>query len=255
MELLHPCPCCGYNTLNAPSPGSWLVCQVCYWEDDLAQFEDPRLVSRANSHSLRVAQYNFATIGASDKQYLNRVRKVVEADVRNPEWTPVYEIVSREDELIIDLADAAFADVSRPEHFTNYTHCQECFEHDETMRNAKRGELVINENWSPICFLSSQGFQYFMPDFVRLALQSSEGNFLSTFTTFHLRSTNRKNELPECRPRQTTLFTHEQTEVTLRFLEYVEQTRWIELEYDMEKLEQVIRDWRKSLASAGDSPA
>lgn len=32
----YPCPCCGYLVFNE-EPGSYDICQVCGWEDDLAQ--------------------------------------------------------------------------------------------------------------------------------------------------------------------------------------------------------------------------
>lgn len=29
----YPCACCGYATMTEPTPGSFLVCPVCGWED------------------------------------------------------------------------------------------------------------------------------------------------------------------------------------------------------------------------------
>jgi hypothetical protein len=39
--IKHPCPCCGYQTLREPPPGTFETCPVCRWEDDNIQFEDP----------------------------------------------------------------------------------------------------------------------------------------------------------------------------------------------------------------------
>jgi anaerobic ribonucleoside-triphosphate reductase len=30
-----PCPCCGYQVFTGP-PGSYEICPVCGWEDDLS---------------------------------------------------------------------------------------------------------------------------------------------------------------------------------------------------------------------------
>lgn len=38
--------------------------------------------------------------------------------------------------------DAAFADVGKPGHFTDYRHCCECAEHDETLRSHDRDSLA-----------------------------------------------------------------------------------------------------------------
>lgn len=40
------------------------------------------------------------------------------------------------DEILKDLYKA-FEHCNRPDHFTNYKHCPECYDHDETMRSTK----------------------------------------------------------------------------------------------------------------------
>lgn len=59
----------------------------------------------------------------------------------------------------------AFAHEPRPEHFTNYTHCEECAEHDETLR-AHHPDTIAEEHvghagWDPICFITEAGFRYY----------------------------------------------------------------------------------------------
>lgn len=248
MEPLYSCPCCGYLTLIAPSPGSWLVCPICYWEDDLSQYEDPTLIHGANYHSLSVAQYNFTRIGTIDECYKNHVRTPTEKDLKDPNWKPAYKIIERGDRQPIELIEDAFAETLRPQHFTLYWHCYECLEHNETMRAAERGKLKLDPNWNAVNFLTPEGFQYFMPDFVRLALEDEEDGFLRHFVTFCLSSRKSPKKSLEI-DNHLALFNRNQFEVTLKFLEYVKQTRWIELEYDMERLEQVISEWRHWLAS------
>jgi hypothetical protein len=38
--IKHPCPCCGYQTLREPPPGTWQTCPVCQWEDEPGMLAD-----------------------------------------------------------------------------------------------------------------------------------------------------------------------------------------------------------------------
>ena len=63
---LFPCPCCGFLTLEEKPPGTFLICDVCWWEDDHVQFDNPDLSGRANIFSLIEARENYAQLGISD---------------------------------------------------------------------------------------------------------------------------------------------------------------------------------------------
>ncbi|KMK76250.1 CPCC family cysteine-rich protein [Alkalihalobacillus pseudalcaliphilus] len=65
----YTCPCCGYKTLAEAVRDSYDICEVCYWEDDFVQNEDPDYGGGANQVSLRQAQRNFLTFGASELTY------------------------------------------------------------------------------------------------------------------------------------------------------------------------------------------
>ncbi|WP_020560736.1 DUF6714 family protein [Thiofilum flexile] len=82
-----------------------------------------------------------------------------------------------QDDQMLQMIRAAFADCPRPEHFTNYQHCEECYEHDETLRNNNLETLSIeqvgNTGWDPICFISPAGFVYYFPALARIALAES----------------------------------------------------------------------------------
>jgi ribonuclease HII len=60
------CACCGCYTLPEPPPGTFALCEVCWWEDDSVQFADPDYEGGANAPSLNQARENFKTIGVSD---------------------------------------------------------------------------------------------------------------------------------------------------------------------------------------------
>jgi hypothetical protein len=68
----------------------------------------------------------------------------------------------------------AFADVPRPERFTDCRHSSDRDEHEETLRahtpDTISLEQVGNAGWDPICFVTIEGFKYFMPGLARLAL-------------------------------------------------------------------------------------
>lgn len=85
----HPCPCCGYRTLDEKPPGSFALCPVCWWEDDSVQFNDPDYEGGANEPSLRQAQQNFATFGAAEQRFVQRVRKPTADEQRGADWTPL----------------------------------------------------------------------------------------------------------------------------------------------------------------------
>jgi hypothetical protein len=78
------------------------------------------------------------------------------------------------DAEILEQVRAAFARCERPEHFTNYTHCPECAEHDALLLSRDvdtlRVEDVGNPAWDPLCYVAPAGFGFFFPALARLAL-------------------------------------------------------------------------------------
>ncbi len=78
------------------------------------------------------------------------------------------------DQDILDRIDQAFAGVRKPDHFTDYDHCDECREHDDTLRNRTRETLrrqdLGNAGWDPITFSCAEGIGYFFPALARFAL-------------------------------------------------------------------------------------
>jgi hypothetical protein len=78
------CPCCGYRTLTPDTPGSYDVCPVCGWLDDLVGFHHPDLESDYNHVSLRTARANFETYGACMPGAVAETRDP--AEERDPNW-------------------------------------------------------------------------------------------------------------------------------------------------------------------------
>jgi len=64
----------------------------------------------------------------------------------------------------------------KPEHFTNYRHCCECAEHDATLLACDIDSISLqqlgNPGWDPLCFVSSEGFLYYLPALIRITLDT-----------------------------------------------------------------------------------
>ena len=54
-----PCPCCRFLALDEQPPGTYQICAICGWEDDLVQFEDPDYRGGANRPSLNEWRQEF----------------------------------------------------------------------------------------------------------------------------------------------------------------------------------------------------
>ena len=96
--------------------------------------------------------------------------------------------------------EAAFASIERPEHFTNHRHCDECWEHDELLRERDRDTLAIedvgSQAWNPITMATPEGFAYYLPALARLALSEETGTFdwYGYIILFELRWNGPRNE-------------------------------------------------------------
>ena len=68
------------------------------------------------------------------------------------------------DSDILTVVQQAFCHCPKPEHFTDYGHCEECREHDDTLR-VKTVETLTRDDvrhsgWDPLCFTSPEGIAY-----------------------------------------------------------------------------------------------
>jgi hypothetical protein len=109
----------------------------------------------------------------------------------------------------LELVRQAFQDCARPEHFTNFQHCEECAEHNQTLLSrtpdAITRQEVGNSGWDPICFVSSEGFRYYVPGLARLVIEDSPHGFdwYAAQFLWHLISDGPSNtRVKECSPMQ-----------------------------------------------------
>jgi Cysteine-rich CPCC len=83
----YPCPVCGYLVLDEP-PGSFAICPICFWEDDIVQLGFPLMAGGANRLSLHQAQQEFMRSGACEFRLTGHVRPATASDKRDAAWRP-----------------------------------------------------------------------------------------------------------------------------------------------------------------------
>jgi hypothetical protein len=88
VHLKYPCVCCGHLTLDEP-PGSYQICPVCFWEDDVIQLRRPDRAAGANRPSLLDAQQNFIRFGACEERSGEHVRPPEGDEPLDPNWRPI----------------------------------------------------------------------------------------------------------------------------------------------------------------------
>jgi len=67
-------------------PGSWDICPICFWEDDISQLRFVDMGGGANRPALVDAQHNHASFGCSERRLLSHVRPPADSERRDPGW-------------------------------------------------------------------------------------------------------------------------------------------------------------------------
>ncbi len=145
---------------------------------------------------------------------------------------------------LLEEAIELFGNTPRPEHFTDYTHCCECAEHDETLSRESIETLScehVRPGWDPLCFISPEGFQYYFPALVRLALEGSGESYFLDSLVFHLELDGKANA-------RFQQFTSEQRAYVVKLLSYLVETRAAEIDenLDTDALFRTIEIWDES---------
>jgi len=65
------CPCCDYVSLA--ERGMYLICRVCFWEDDGMDVDQLDEHSGPNQITLREGRSNFVTFGACEERFVKNV--------------------------------------------------------------------------------------------------------------------------------------------------------------------------------------
>lgn len=88
-DLKFACPCCGYKTFREKPNGSYDICEVCFWEDDPIQLDEPDYEGGANTVSLKQGQKNFSEFGACEREMIKNVRQPNRDEQRDENWKPL----------------------------------------------------------------------------------------------------------------------------------------------------------------------
>jgi hypothetical protein len=65
------CPCCDYVSL--PERSSYLICPICFWEDDGQDIDKLDQGSGPNHMTLRKGRENFKQFGACEERFIKDV--------------------------------------------------------------------------------------------------------------------------------------------------------------------------------------
>ena len=79
--------------------------------------------------------------------------------------------------IALEALDRAFADVPRPENFTDHAFCEECDEANTLFSGLTPEALLLLPDppeTLPFSFLNTEGFRYFMPAFARMLTLTGE---------------------------------------------------------------------------------
>ena len=148
------------------------------------------------------------------------------------------------DSEILHSLNEAFSKCPRPEHFTNWTHCEECAEHDTLLCSRDVFSLTIedvgNVGWDPISYVSPEGFAYYLPALGRLAMTKPALPFewYGSQLLSHLCSDGpNNNRALACTPTQRT--------AVVSFLSHLAESHaeWVEDSMCADELLEAIRIW------------
>lgn len=145
---------------------------------------------------------------------------------------------------LVIKAKAVFND-KKPEHFTDFGHCEECYAHDQTLINHDIDSIGLsqlgNPGWNPLCFSSSEGIKYYLPALVRLSLETVHKEFYLGQFLLHLEGDGAKNEL-------WLACSTEQREFVAEFLDYMlsNHSDQIESQFCSADILKCIRIWSAS---------
>lgn len=188
-EILYPCPCCGYMTLNQEPPGTYLICPICFWEDDAEQSYS------SNRVSLRQAQRNFIEFDACEREWLKDVRHPTCNDQRAPGWETIDTLAEKTRLLLIEKITAAFDGVSRQDGIS--LHAAQALDDYSSLEEAKKigREMDRDTQWQEVPdkwlmqfqdifpYLDPKGFRYYIPAYMVWSLKepkASDSNSLSS---------------------------------------------------------------------------
>lgn len=247
-SLQHACPCCGYQTLAAPAPGSWLTCEVCGWTDEGGE-------EAIHLERLFWAQRAFLEKGRSSWDAEGHVRAPREEEARAADWQPMDGVIDgpspKERECAALEAEiiAAFAGVSPEGRATlrdayyadNFREMEiDWDDHDTDWRQIPE-EVLQYFGFMANVFIwgNLKSFHYYLPAYMIYELHGGAAE--NVVFALDLRV---NPDVPFLERDEVRILTHAQRAAVVRFLRYVVTFDWGS-EFARRALERV---WLPSLA-------
>lgn len=135
-----------------------------------------------------------------------------------------------------------FGNEQRPDHFTDYLHCLECEDHDNTFQAHDPDTIGYDElgnpAWDPVCFATPEAFRYYFPAFVRLAVEGRDETYYLDQFLFHLILDGPRNS-------RWNSFSTNQRAFVVKLLKYLMEihAEEIEMNRDTDDLFKAIEIW------------
>lgn len=226
--ISYACLCCGYRTLAAPPPGSYIVCPICVWEDLPPHLHQPKPYCVA----LRRAQRTFLALGVCDARHRALARPATAHDQRPTGWQPIDVQVERIEQQI----RSAFAGVAREDGITIHeADVLDDYGTDEQMAAARRldteqhwtevPDATIARQWTALSFLDPKGFHYYLPAYMCWALRSYDSSVSNSLDwllyALAIRPWDHDESGAEGQMARFGLLSAEQAQTVCRFLEFL----------------------------------
>lgn len=155
-------------------PREHLVSTTHEYEHGVVELDFWRCVLSPDLPDLAAPAEPFRWVKISELRYMNfpegnrQVLSMLTGDDRRAS-EPDPELA----EMLTRVSDV-FADVSRPDHFTDYTHCDDCLQHDQTLQKVTVDSIGLkhlgNPAWDPIAVCTDDAFRYLLPGLLRTAV-------------------------------------------------------------------------------------
>ncbi|MEN9373043.1 MAG: hypothetical protein RIR79_595 [Pseudomonadota bacterium] len=83
--------------------------------------------------------------------------------------------------------------MERPDHFTHYNHCHDCYDNDvmfrrQTIESIGMKELGNYLGFEPLHYCTAEGKRYFTPALIRLTLETVDTEFYFYQFAYHLQN-------------------------------------------------------------------
>ena len=159
----YKCPCCENYTLNHDVYGHYgEVCEVCLWQSDEIQDNNPNIKEGFNPVSLNEARENYKRIGAITEKYVRYARKPKKEELKK--WKDINYYKLLENELLNNHSLAAFIFLIENEYELEFDYKNKHYLLRWINKNSKSCNLFLkssekgkSQNFESVIYLIEKG--------------------------------------------------------------------------------------------------